>query len=172
MATPNEENTLLLVAAGVAVWLIYSGKLDTILGKPPNDGKGPATGRAPRPNAQTGGADKTAAAVGAVTCIAAGAATGMPALGVAASPLCGAAAIWIKDQLGIGSSKVGRASNGKDVFPNDMAECAKRGIYDVNGCGALWDGVKWPWQAFPHQGDSAVYPPANKPPTGRPPGFR
>ncbi len=170
MATEPSENTLVIVAGAVVVWLIYTGKLDTILGKPaPNSS---AAGTPPRRNAQTGGTDKTTAAVGAGVCIAAGVGTGLPALGIAASPLCGAAAVWLKNELGIGSSKVGRAANGKDVFPNDLAECAKRGIYDVNGCGALWDGVKWPWQAFPHQGDSAVYPPANKPPGGKPAGFR
>jgi len=169
MAT-EKENTLYLVAAGVVVWMIYTGKFDSILGKAPKNGNGPANGTPPRKNV-TSGEDRTVAAVGGGTCIAAGTGLGMPALGIAASPLCAEAAVWVWHALGGGSSKVGRASNGKDVFPNDMAECAKRGIYDVNGCGALWDGVKWPWQAFPHQGDVAVYPPANKPPTGKPPGW-
>lgn len=172
MAT-NEENGLILVAGAVMIYLIYTGKLDTILGKAPKDGPGSAAGTPPRRNAQTGGSDnQVAGAIGAGVCIAGASAYGMPALGIAAAPLCAKAAVWVKDQLGIGSTKVGRAANGKDVFPNDLAECNKRGITTVNACGALWDGVKWPWQAFPHQGDVAVYPPANKPPTGRPPGFR
>jgi hypothetical protein len=50
--------------------------------------------------------------------------------------------------LGLGSSKVCRASNGKDVFPNDMQLCAQYGRTDCNSCGLLYDlnTRKWPWQ--------------------------
>lgn len=50
--------------------------------------------------------------------------------------------------FGGGSSKVCRASNNKDVFPNDMQQCAALGIYDCNACGQLYNLTtrKWPWQ--------------------------
>lgn len=173
MATEN-ENALYLVAAGVVVYLVYTGKLSSLLGGS-KDGNKSANGTPPRPRTQS--SPDLVGAVGAGTCIAGGVATGLPALGIAVSPLCAGAAHYVKDaavwayhELGFGSTKVGRASNNKDVFPNDMAECAQRGITTVDACGALWDGTKWPWQSFPHQGDSAVYPPV-KPPTGKPPGW-
>jgi hypothetical protein len=174
MAT-EQENTLWLVAGAVAIYLAYTGKLSSLLGLGP-DGNKSAAGTPPRPRTQA--APDLVGAVGAGACIAGGTAAGMPALGILASPVCSKVAHYVADGLswayhglGGGSSKVGRAKNNKDVFPNDMAECAKRGITTVDACGALWDGVKWPWQAFPHQGDVAVYPPASKPPAGKPPGW-
>lgn len=50
---------------------------------------------------------------------------------------------------GSGSSKVCRAANNKDVFPNDMAMCKSLyGITDCNACGMLFNlqRMKWPWQ--------------------------
>lgn len=172
----EQENTLWLIASGVAIYLAYTGKLGSILGVGP-DGNKSAAGTPPKRNTQKSGPDLIGA-VGAGACIAGASAYGMPALGIAAAPVCSAAAHYIVDAaswtyhaFGGGSSKVGRASNNKDVFPNDLQECAKLGITTVDACGALWDGTKWPWQSYPHQGDVAVYPPANKPPTGKPPGW-
>lgn len=277
----NDDNFPLLVAGGVLLYLIYTGKLN-LTGRAD---KTAASGVPPRPGTNLVGA------LGAGACVAAATAYGMPALGVAAAPLCSAVApyavkgavflaekTWdgakfvgektadvavfvgentlsglkatgteardlvlhpvdtvtkrvdqtlaltggglnlvdrgvtagygalptylkvaaapayavtkvstkaadvavdvtrgavgatktvvntVTSALGFGSSKVGRASNGKDVFPNDMAECAKRGITTVNECGALFDLTtrKWPWQ-------TATTTP---PPAGKPIGFR
>jgi hypothetical protein len=54
----------------------------------------------------------------------------------------------IGSALGFGSSKVCRASNNKDVFPNDMQMCAQYGRTDCNSCGLLYNlnTRKWPWQ--------------------------
>lgn len=172
-----DDNTLLLVAGGVVVYLAFTGKFDDLFGGKKKDGPGSAAGTPPRPRTQS--APDVVGAIGAGACVAGGVAAGMPALGIAASPLCAGVAHYVEDGLswayhglGGGSSKVGRARNGKDVFPNDMAECAKRGITTVDACGALWDGVKWPWQAYAHQGDSAVFPPATQPVIFKPWGFR
>jgi len=50
---------------------------------------------------------------------------------------------------GLGSTVVCRASNKKDVFPNDMAECRKLGITNCNQCGQLYNLTtrQWPWTA-------------------------
>ncbi len=73
--------------------------------------------------------------------------------------------------FGGGSSKVCRARNNKDVFPNDMNECRTRyGITDCNECGLLFDlkTMKWPWAGQP----ATPAPTAAKPPIGKPMGMR
>lgn len=174
----DENDTLILVAGGIAVYLAATGKLSNLFGGAKKDRPGSAAGTPPRPNTAARSPD-VVGAVGAGTCVAGGIALGMPALGIGLSPVCSKVAHYVEDAaswayrgLGGGSSKVGRASNGKDVFPNDLSECQKRGITTVDACGALWDGVKWPWQTFPHQGDAAVFPPAPSPVIFKPAGFR
>ena len=52
--------------------------------------------------------------------------------------------------FGGGSSKLGRASNNKDVFPNDLANCTRLfGIRDWQTCGLTYDVASkaWPWDA-------------------------
>jgi hypothetical protein len=48
----------------------------------------------------------------------------------------------------IGSSKLGRGSNGKDVFPNDMQRCQAMGIGDVETCSQQYSlqTRRWSWQ--------------------------
>ncbi len=73
--------------------------------------------------------------------------------------------------FGGGSSKKCRASNNKDVFPNDLVECqARYGITDCNQCGLLFDlkTMKWPWAGQP----PTKAPAAAKPPIGKPMGMR
>jgi hypothetical protein len=71
-----------------------------------------------------------------ITTAASGVATGAKAVGSTVAKIFGG-----------GSSKVCRAKNNKDVFPNDMRECkARYGITDCNACGMLYDVKlrKWP----------------------------
>lgn len=57
---------------------------------------------------------------------------------------------FLPESLHFGSTKVCRAPNNKDVFPNDMEECRKRyGIVDCATCGNLYNlqTRQWPWTA-------------------------
>ncbi len=56
----------------------------------------------------------------------------------------------VGDFFGGGSSKLGRASNNKDVFPNDVANCKRLfRINDWQTCGLTYDVASkaWPWDA-------------------------
>jgi hypothetical protein len=58
--------------------------------------------------------------------------------------------MFLPESLHFGSTKVCRAPNNKDVFPNDMEECRKRyGIVDCATCGNLYNlqTRQWPWTA-------------------------
>jgi len=60
------------------------------------------------------------------------------------------AGLFLPESLHFGSTKICRAPNNKDVFPNDMEECRKRyGIVDCATCGNLYNLVtrQWPWTA-------------------------
>lgn len=56
----------------------------------------------------------------------------------------------LPESLRFGSTKVCRSNiTGKDVWPNDIAECQRRyGVTDCNKCGGYFDlaAKKWPWQ--------------------------
>lgn len=62
-----------------------------------------------------------------------------------------AAVTSVLHMVGIGgSSKLGRAANNKDVFPNDLELCKRLfGITDWRECGLKYDLAKhsWPWDA-------------------------
>ncbi len=85
----------------------------------------------------------------------------------------------LPESLRFGSTKVCRSTiTGKDVWPNDIAECAKRfGVTDCNACGGYYNLAtrKWPWQEGLTNGTGTTVPtPAISPVQTRlkPPGFR
>jgi hypothetical protein len=149
----SSSTTLLLVLAIVAFILLEQKKKAAgAPGPRPDPTLGlalynpPPSGNASQYKKGTGTDARAGAAIGGGAGFAGGTALCGPGCGAALGTVTGLVGGFIGSK--IGSTKVCRASNGKDVFPNDMAQCALYGISDCNVCGSLYDlnARKWPWQ--------------------------
>jgi len=82
----------------------------------------------------------------------------------------------LPESLRFGSTKICRAPNNKDVFPNDRDECARRyNIHDCNACGMLYNlqTRKWPWtDELKSETQVSGYPAPTIKMGGKPMGFR
>ena len=97
--------------------------------------------------ATTSGATKTLLAVGT-----GGLSLAVPGIANKIGGSASSAATGVASALGLGSSKIGRAPNGKDVFPNDARNCRDfLGVTDWRACGNLYDvkNQRWPVSPWP-----------------------
>lgn len=126
----DDDNLPLLIVGGLVVYLVATGKLAGIIGDGNPNRSASGTPPPPRPR-QPGPSteEQLERGLGATACVGAGIASGMPALGFVAAPVCGTAAVYVAKGVKWGAEKTWAGA----TWTGEKVGAAAAGVWKITG---------------------------------------